>query len=67
MANLVGHADFVLGRLYPMPTVELDDIELVEAARGASSTREIFERAVRFHEGMAQKFEQARKSVRSCK
>jgi hypothetical protein len=66
-----------------MPTIELTDIELTEAARGArclaaqaradaerhgkSSTRETFERSVRFHEGMAKKFEQARKSRDSRK
>jgi hypothetical protein len=64
-----------------MPTVELTDIELVEAARGAlclaaqaradaerqgqSSTRAIFDRAVVFHEAMAAKFKQARKSAQT--
>src|SRR5688500_17748325 len=60
-----------------MPLIDLTDIELTEAARGArclaaharadaerqgrSSTRAIFQRSVEFHEAMARKFEQARK------
>lgn len=56
-----------------MPTIELTDIELTEAARGQrclaalaradaerqgqSSTRAIFERSVAFHEALATKFE----------
>jgi hypothetical protein len=66
---------------HAVPTIELTDIELTEAARGVrclaaqaradaerqgkSSTREIFERGVRFHEEMAKKFEQARTSRES--
>lgn len=61
-----------------MPKVELDEMELIEAARGqralrsqaladaerqgGSSTRSIFEHSAEFHEALAQKFEQARKA-----
>jgi hypothetical protein len=64
--------------LLAVPTIELDEIELTEAARGArclaaqaqadaerqgsSSSREIFERSVRYHEAMARKSEQTRSS-----
>jgi hypothetical protein len=60
-----------------MPTIELTDMELAEAARGqrylideakadaerqgTSSTRQIFENSVRWHEALAAKLEAARK------
>ena len=60
-----------------MPTLDLNDMELVEAARGQrclrdqaqadadrqgqSSTRAIFERSVKYHEALAARFEQALK------
>ena len=59
-----------------MPTIELDDMELQEAARGARclaararadaerqanpSQRAIFEHGAKFHEAMAAKFEGSR-------
>jgi hypothetical protein len=60
-----------------MPKIELDDMELMEAARGQralrrqaladaerqgqSSTRAIFESSVKYHEALEAKVEQARK------
>jgi hypothetical protein len=61
-----------------MSTLDLDEMELTEAARGARclaaqagedanrqtnpGQRELFERTMKFHQAMAEKFEQARKS-----
>jgi hypothetical protein len=64
-----------------MPIIELDDLELVEAAlgqgclaqlaqadadrQGQSSARGTIERSVRYHETLAAKFERARESGRT--
>jgi hypothetical protein len=72
---LDGRRRRVLCTLRAMPKVELNDMEMVEAARGqralraqvladaqrqgSSSTRTIFERSVKFHEALVEKFEQA--------
>lgn len=66
-----------------MTTLELDDMELIEAARGqrwlrdlaqadadrqgGPSTRAIFERSVKYHEELAEKFDRARKAGASRK
>jgi hypothetical protein len=60
-----------------VPTIELDDLELVEATRGAlclraralqdaekqmnPGLREMFQSTAKFHEAMAEKFKDARK------
>lgn len=67
--------------LRPMPTIELNDMELIEAARGARclkemaladvrkqtnpGTREQFERSAEFDDAMARKFEQANLAIRT--
>jgi hypothetical protein len=81
----VGWLDALRCRRHPhrVTTIDLDDMELTEAARGqrrladqaredanrqaGSSSRAIFERSIKYHEALATKFEQARKSGDSRK